>query len=296
MEVNIVDNSFSHCPYSVAGQVTGPFEWVRDGSGREDIIFYTNSKCFEVPHYGKREGVKYVGWMLEPRSILPREYEHFHTIIEDFDIVLTHDDELLKYPNAIVFPTGGSYIGTSHGGGEEKIYDKTRFCSIVSSNKHMCYLHNFRAELADHFNSERHFNVDVFGTETGEWVNIIDSLADYKYSIVVENQISDHFFTEKIINCFLTGTVPIYIGARKIDNYFNLDGIVRFSDYDSLIENLGYLSQVQEDYQSRLPAIQDNLERAKAYKLPEERIYSQLLFNYRDLYISPEALKDIRGY
>ena len=38
----------------------------------------------------------------------------------------------------------------------------------------------------------------------------IDGLKDYRFSVVIENCKRDYWFTEKLIDCFVTGTIPIY--------------------------------------------------------------------------------------
>lgn len=46
-------------------------------------------------------------------------------------------------------------------------------------------------------------------------------LDEYKYSIVIENFISKHHITEKITDAFLGYTLPFYIGALNIEQYFD---------------------------------------------------------------------------
>ena len=47
------------------------------------------------------------------------------------------------------------------------------------------------------------------------------AIEDYKYSIVVENDLSDYFMTEKICDVILGGATPIYIGAKKINEFYS---------------------------------------------------------------------------
>jgi hypothetical protein len=43
---------------------------------------------------------------------------------------------------------------------------------------------------------------------------------NYVYHIAIENFKTSHYFSEKIINPLLCGTVPVYLGCKSIDNYF----------------------------------------------------------------------------
>ncbi len=50
-----------------------------------------------------------------------------------------------------------------------------------------------------------------------------DGLKDYKYSLCIENSSYDNYFTEKITDCLLSWTIPIYFGCKNVDNYFPKD-------------------------------------------------------------------------
>lgn len=277
MRLYINDNAFSHCTHSVAGQYTDKIEWVRNHTaGQNDpyFHFYTNEKCYEglMASYLP---IKNVAWLIESRGIIPQVYEQFDRVADQFDIILTHSSDILnKYPDKAKWIFGGgSYIGTEHGGGEEQIYSKSKFCSMVSSNKVMCKLHIDRLHVINWLYNKRHY-IDLFGTwnDANDWQPIINSLADYQYSVVMENYIDDAFWTEKLTNCFLTGTIPIYYGARKISDYFNPEGIITFSSQEELGYILSELNYIKNDYYDRMPAIKDNFERAKKYRLMEDFI------------------------
>ena len=43
---------------------------------------------------------------------------------------------------------------------------------------------------------------------------------------IIYTKFYETFITEKVNDCFLTGTIPIYLGAPDIGDYYNLDGII----------------------------------------------------------------------
>ncbi len=45
-------------------------------------------------------------------------------------------------------------------------------------------------------------------------------IQDYKYSIAIENSSQENYFTEKIIDCLLLWSMPIYWGCPNISNFF----------------------------------------------------------------------------
>lgn len=102
-----------------------------------------------------------------------------------------------------------------------------------------------------------------------------DHVFDTMFHIAIENIFMKYWFTEKILDCFLTRTVPIYIGAEAIGEFFNLDGIIRVATVDQAIEVCNKLTP--EDYYSRTEAIEDNYRRALPYKDPNRMIAEKVL-------------------
>ena len=76
------------------------------------------------------------------------------------------------------------------------------------------------------------------------------------FHIAVENSKNLNYYTDKIVDCFATKTIPIYWGAPNIEDYFNKDGIITFKDENDLVEILNNLTE--KDYQNRLEAVEEN--------------------------------------
>ena len=114
------------------------------------------------------------------------------------------------------------------------------------------------------------------GSSFNKWIEIYNPTSqdilmdDYRYNFCIENFKRDYWFTEKLIDCFVTGCVPIYWGCPSIGDFFNVDGILSFDDISELPKLLKQCTP--EYYDSILPALKENLEAAKPYKLAEERI------------------------
>jgi hypothetical protein len=65
----------------------------------------------------------------------------------------------------------------------------------------------------------------------------LTTLADYKFSLCLENSRFDGYVSEKIFDCFFTGTIPIYLGAPDIERYVPPETFVdlrRFRGYSDL--------------------------------------------------------------
>ena len=248
-----------------------------------DTHIYTHNCMLE--QIGKP--LRKYGVLYESAAIAPDDYlifEKNNGLEKDFDLIFTYSTKILnsvansRFVPFMAIPWYGADL---HGGGlvDAGLCErKTKDVSIVSSDKKMCLLHEVRYRIAKECKEKTY--ADTFGTfDGGPAVFVKDSLEDYRYSIVIENEIDDCFFTERLTNCFLSMTVPIYLGARKIANYFNPDGIIQFTleDVDNIKDILSNCNE--DDYKSRLPAIKDNFERVQKYRHLFDWMYEEYLKN-----------------
>lgn len=95
-------------------------------------------------------------------------------------------------------------------------------------------------------------------------------LFDSQFHIAIENTSIDHYFSEKLLDCFQTKTVPIYYGCTNLQMYFNLDGILTANTLDEIIETCNNLTP--ETYSRMIPAIEDNFTRSEKWKSATGRV------------------------
>jgi hypothetical protein len=86
-------------------------------------------------------------------------------------------------------------------------------------------------------------------------------LFDSMFHIAIENRSMKHYFSEKLLDCFHTRTVPIYCGCLNLEDYFNTAGTFRVSSVDEIIEVCNQLTP--EIYERMLPTIEENFELAQ---------------------------------
>ena len=244
------------------------------------VHFYTHNAMRQT--MGKPD--KKYGLLCESKEIVPEDYlifEHHPKLAAEFDSIFTFDEEILdKLKNAKEFClcSNVNFFGADTKGinAPDWCAQKTKNVSICSSHKRSCDLHKLRYDWACLFKNNP--LVDTFGTfDGGAYVTALDYLKDYRYSIAVENDIRPYWFTEKILNCFATRTVPIYVGHEKMLERFNSDGIifVKSEDYGK-IENI--IKQCSAaDYEARRAAIEDNFERVQKYINPFDRLWEMYL-------------------
>jgi hypothetical protein len=81
----------------------------------------------------------------------------------------------------------------------------------------------------------------------------------------------DKYYTEKITDCFATGTVPVYWGTRKVAEDFNDAGIIFWEDFKGVESLTGDL------YSSMQDAVKDNFERVKSLVSADDIIFSKII-------------------
>ena len=106
---------------------------------------------------------------------------------------------------------------------EEINKPRTRLASMITSTKGMSEGHKLRLALAVNLKNYLKNNIDLYGFGHQPIANKRQALEDYRFSIVVENDLSDYFMTEKLCDAILGGTTPIYIGASKVREFYESD-------------------------------------------------------------------------
>ena len=260
------------------------------------ILFDRYNHALNLQMYGHRaivfdrhplkDNQKQFGIMIESESICQEEYDLVYKKedkVKSLEALFTFSEQLLdKYENAKFSLANGVWYGTKMHGGQmdsERYKKKIKMISAVASSKAKCPLHLFRAENAKEL--KRRGLADTMGTAVGEYFEkISDAFDNYMYNIAIENDSKKYYFTEKILDCFASMTIPVYYGATEIGKFFNEDGIIRIKEptVECVIKTIGQCSE--KDYMSRLAAIKDNYERVQHYLSVDD----YLTDNYFDLF------------
>ena len=94
------------------------------------------------------------------------------------------------------------------------------------------------------------------------------------FHICVENNRAKNYFTEKIIDCIVSKTVPIYYGCPNIEEYFDLNGIIIINNTEECIDKVNKLKE--EDYYKMLPYVEKNYNTWQLMQNFEEQLCSFL--------------------
>jgi hypothetical protein len=210
-------------------------------------------------------------------SIDPEEFRANNKDIIDsaqaFDVILTCDQQIIDAcKNAMWFNFGYTFVSKDY-----KYEPKQFGVNMLTGIKNKTEGHKLRHKIADRL-EETHLPAIVYTSLLDKKYK--DALFNKKFSIVIENVKRPGYFTEKLIDCLYTKTVPIYWGCPDIDRFFNKDGIVSFDchtgtyenefgekvEYDFMTELLIKLNDITADtYDEMIEAIEDNYNRSLEY-------------------------------
>ena len=98
---------------------------------------------------------------------------------------------------------------------------KTRKLSAVISSSTLYNGHKKRYAFINRMIGHFKERLDWFSKDENPINDKWDGLAPYEYSFAIENSCFPGYFTEKISDCFLSLTMPIYFGAPDINTYFD---------------------------------------------------------------------------
>ena len=267
MKIKIRDGNFAHDNYSSLYGHCEYFSWDRTESNPNDLVFVTNGSFHE-----NIKGTK-IAWLIEPPAIDNNSYETILKTYKEYKYVLSSNNSLEnKIDNFKFCPTGGCWILEK----ERQLYDKSKLVSIIASSKTQTQGHIIRHGIVQ-LAVERDYPLDVYGRGYNPIDNKITGLKDYAFSFTIENSQLNYYFTEKLIDCFMTGTVPIYWGCPDIGKFFNTDGMIDLNDLKYIHDIWNILSFGL--YNSKKKAIEENFELAKKYIVSEDYIWENILKN-----------------
>lgn len=193
----------------------------------------------------------------------PELYQDFAGMVrsaaDQFDLILTYDPRLLDLPQAQEFCPVGTWIDPGI------VLDKQDEISYIMSSKVYTYAHRMRFMIM-----RRYASLDCIGPFQFRMHRSPPRIpsknlffAHAKFNIACENDIIPNMYTEKLLDCFQTRTVPIYYGCTNLEKYFDVRGVIRFNTIEELEHILAHLTP--EDYASRLAYIEENYQRSRPF-------------------------------
>ena len=308
--ITIVGSPFSVHQSSCSNHTPKTFNWTELAT--TNVVFLDDAITIPVG-VDKPKDEKRWAWLCESNAIIPETRKlfddevYFQKLIDAYDGIFTPEKELVNRHEKIHFCYTGSNLPWTKKE-NYKIYEKSEIVSFICSSKLMCEGHRFRHDLHERFKKKQEgvvdieykgkiwrraneMSIDVYGSILGkpfgfnpgchlpfnapDWHDKSQALNDYMFSVVLENAQVDDYFTEKITDCFATGTIPIYWGTKNIGNYFNSDGIIQIpKDVEKVNDVINSLTPAM--YYDRMDAIKDNFERVKKLQMADEMLVEKI--------------------
>ena len=143
-------------------------------------------------------------------------------------------------------------------------HPRKKFCAAIISNSEN--FTKFRKNFINILNKYK--KVDMGGrynNNVGKIKNKILFLSNYKFSIAMENSEGDGYLSEKIIDSFEAGTIPIYYGDYMLDEFINPNSYILIRGEKDLYEKIRFIKKIDND---------DSLYK----KILKENVFSDLNF------------------
>jgi hypothetical protein len=224
-----INNGVDECDYWVVFESTGGDESALVPNGRTLLVL-------NEPEY--------------VRSYAP-EY------LRQFDWIATWRDDIPASNVIRAYCMDGWWLKRTYDHLKNDRIEKSGLISVVSSDKSSIPEHRRRFAFINRLIGHFKDRLTVYGSLNGNYCHDkYSALAPYQYSIAIEAASFPDYWTEKIADCFLTETMPLYFGCPNITDYFDRNSFIAI-DLD--------------DYQSSIRAIEEALE-TDAYGRNRERI------------------------
>lgn len=122
-------------------------------------------------------------------------------------------------------------------------YDNKPFVmSLMISDKAFLEGHRYRYALAEEI-IKQNIPVDILGRGADILKNYFPNCKhikssfeedselykNYKYTIAIENTTSNKYISEKLTNAYIHNTIPIYLGAKYVDEVFNSNCCIKLT-------------------------------------------------------------------
>ena len=244
--------------------------WIRGGHMNfpEPIEIYSS----RVNDYKTTKVKKVLNLVNEPRRFRQDNLDIIK-VQKRFDLILSFDPQILNAcDNSKMMACGMTWIDSND---INKIGKKEFGVSFLCGGKKITQGHNLRQRVW-----ERQNDIGIpkkFWISSANPVKAINKtntklpakesekyhLFKQQFHVAVENCVEDNYFTEKIIDCFMTKTIPVYWGCNNLGDFFNMNGVIRFDNLQQLINKLNSLTP--DYYEKHLEAIEDNYQRCQKY-------------------------------
>lgn len=159
---------------------------------------------------------------------------------------LSYDNRSIRFPVYFLYPEDYMLAKKKHLISEKEIEEKVLFCNFIYSNGSAHPNREFFFDLLSKYKTVH--SGGGFRNNLGYRVeNKLQFQKKYKFSIAFENNTSEGYTTEKIIQAFAAQTIPIYWGNPSISQEFNSNAFINCHDFHSFEDVVNRIEEIDND-------------------------------------------------
>ena len=234
---------------------------VRDLGKNDHIVIFPYSKTVLTANTQVSCKVSLI--IFEPRAIHARYFNIIFILRYLYHNILVRNPKLAsKYNNVHSLSLAELWIETDNL--ELPDFSERRGISLIASMKNDLAGHKLRHKLISFDKSNTYQLLTPLGRAYEQFDDMVTALAPFRYSVVIENCIEPHYFTEKISNCLACKTIPIYWGHESVKQYFDTSNWLFFNDLEDGYEKIKFASSGEHIVSH--DKIHENYVQANSYK------------------------------
>ncbi|MFA4994592.1 MAG: hypothetical protein WC521_04730 [Bdellovibrionales bacterium] len=200
---------------------------------------------------------------------------------KEYDLIVAYNRKLAHLPNVRILDAGGTrcnqtpalksatvsfILSTGHNAPHFEGYKLrrdvvTQFASsslpfrVYLSSRHIVLSEEENTRVQEHMTNNKYVVYPLGESKLPAFESM--------FHVAVENCMNDNFFTEKLLDCFRTYTIPIYWGTDAVLDIFDRRGIIFAHNLEEIQQALASLTV--KDYWGRLEAMAKNYALAGNY-------------------------------
>lgn len=249
-----------------------------------DLVIYMDRPMSEPDVAGASK----VLIIYEPEMILPGNWDPAYH--DQFSRVLTWNDKLVDNKKYYKNNFSVDWIERYPCKCTEGNFFSKKLAVMIQTAKHFPHansLYTKRLELLVWFRNNAIFDLDLYGPGweirslpfyKGITDNKLQTYQNYKFAITFENcDNAVGYISEKILDAFMAGVVPVYWGAPNVLDHIPAECFVDMRQFESFDDLYKYLNSVDFDrYQQYLEAINEFIISEKADQFDNENCVKRL--------------------
>jgi hypothetical protein len=195
--------------------------------------------------------------------------------LRQFDWVVTWREDIPSHNIIHTYCLDGWWVKRTYDQLKADTPAKTGTLSVIASDKAALPEHRKRFAFINRLIGHFKDRLTVFGSVAGAYCDDkYGALAPFRYSIAIEAARFPDYWTEKIADCFLCETLPLYYGCPNITDFFSGDSLVSIDIDDYKMSIRAIEEAIEGDAYERNRA---HILEAKRKVLDEYQVYPHLV-------------------